>query len=135
MTARPKPCSTGPTAASMGRVSVCRAACGGGAVELFSRCKNRLNLGTRHQTSQPLNECGRYRTRVSQLSQLQRVRMGQKTPMKSTVSQLSQLSQSQTRPPEANDHRTLPKFILTETLLALAKRPFDGARPGKDCAP
>ncbi len=40
---------------------------------------------------------------MSQLSQLQTVHLRQKTPMKSMVSQLSQLSQSKNTDPEARD--------------------------------
>jgi len=101
MNAWPLP-NTCPTCDRMARVSVCPAACGRRAVELFSRYKNRLNSGTRHQTSPRLNGGGRYQKRVSQLSQLQPARLGQKKPMKSTVSQLSQLSQSKNTPPEAD---------------------------------
>lgn len=58
---------------------------------------------TKHQINEHLNDCGRHRPRVSQLSQLQTARVGQKNLMKSMLSQLSHLSQSKNTDPEARD--------------------------------
>lgn len=87
----------------MARVSVSRAACGRRCGRAFFALKKLSLCGTRHQTNEHLNDYGRHRPRVSQLSQLQTVRVGQKTPMKSTVSQLSHLSQSKNPDPEPGD--------------------------------
>lgn len=133
MNAWPLP-NTCPTCDRMARVSVCRAACGRRAVELFSRCKNWLNSGTRHQTSPRLNDGGRYQKRVSQLSQLQRARLGQKNPMKSMLSQLSRLSQSKNTPPEA-DTTTKPArrpwFLGWLAPLVLKIRRYSQGYPGR----
>ena len=92
-----------PAGVSMGRVSESRAACGRRCGRAFSALQNLHLCGTRHQINEHLNDCGRQRHRVSHLSQLQTVQVGQKNPMKSTVSQLSHLSQSKNTDTEAND--------------------------------
>jgi hypothetical protein len=91
-----------PAGSSMGRVSVSRAACGRRCGRAFSALQNLPLCGTRHQINEHMNDCERQQKRVSQLSQSHQVGMGQKNPMKSTLSQLSQLSQSKNTDPEAN---------------------------------
>ena len=96
-----------PSDASMGRVSVSRAACGRWCGRASSALQNLLLCGTEHQIYQTPNDCERQHKRVSQLSQLQQAGLGQKNLMKSTVSQLSQLSQSKNTDPEARHTRNM----------------------------
>jgi hypothetical protein len=84
----------------MASVSVCPAACGRVCGRASLALQKQEKPGTRHQITQQVNVSGRQRRRLSQLSQFKRVLVGQKNLMKSTVSQLSHLSQSKNREPE-----------------------------------